>query len=96
MRNDCKQWSEGEINTLCQFYPTLRVDSIKELLPQRTITAIRRKADTLMLCARKDLKEELERIASMRQDGMTVSQISKAMGYTRRTIFRRLSALKAC
>jgi hypothetical protein len=49
-----------------------------------------------MLCARKDLKEELERIASMRQDGMTVSQISKAMGYTRRTIFRRLSALKAC
>jgi CRP-like cAMP-binding protein len=94
MRNDCKPWSEGEISTLCQLYPLLTASAIRERLPQRSVNAIRRKADNLMLCAHKDITEELEHIRIMRDSGMTVAQISETMGYTRRTIFRRMKDLK--
>lgn len=91
MRNEYHPWTESEINTLCQLYPTMKTAAIQELMPHRTISAIRNKAHKLLLNAVKDITGEAVTIVSMRRSGATTEEIARRMGYTKRTIYRRLN-----
>jgi predicted DNA-binding transcriptional regulator AlpA len=93
MRNGHVPWSESEIDTLCQLYPDTRVAAIQERLPHRSIQAIRRKAQELMLHVRTNFERETLMIADMVRHHIPVDDIARSMGYSRRTIYRRLNLI---
>lgn len=87
-------WTRQEIDILCAMYSNTKAACIQDVLTRHSLNSIYRKARELMLYAYSFHVEEIHYIRSMAQD-MTVKQLSRKMGYSERTIYRRLKVIRA-
>lgn len=86
-------WTKQEIDILCAMYSNTKAAYIQDILTRHSLNSIYKKARELMLDAYSFHLEEIHYIRSMAQD-MTVKQLSQKMGYSERTIYRRLKAMR--
>lgn len=87
-------WTRQEIDILCAMYSNTKASCIQDVLTRHSLNSIYRKARELMLYAYSFHVEEIHYIRSMAQE-MTVKQLSRKMGYSERTIYRRLKVIRA-
>lgn len=87
-------WTRQEIDILCAMYSNTKAACIQDVLTRHSLNSIYRKARELMLYAYSFHVEEIHYIRSMAQE-MTVKQLSRKMGYSERTIYRRLKVIRA-
>lgn len=85
-------WTTIEIDTLCRHYQRLTPEAISALIPGRTVAAITKKAQRLLLKA-PTMRSQL--ITYIKTQPSSASSTARSFGCSVRTVYRVRKAIKS-